>query len=62
MKCWAIYCYGENSNCADCLAGIYFNKEFALESYGNGEWTYGKEELKEFEIAPDWLLKNWDKR
>lgn len=53
MKCWAIYCYGENSNCADCLAGIYFNKEFALESYGNGEWTYGKAELKEFEIAPD---------
>lgn len=58
MKCWAIYCYDNHSNrTADCLFGVYFDKNIAMERYGNGKWTYGKAELKEFEIAPELVIE-----
>lgn len=54
MKCYAIYCYeNEFSYCADCLAGVYFDRDYAYKVYGDGNWTFGKAEIKEFEVTPE---------
>lgn len=57
MKCWAIYGYGKDSCCADEVFGVYFNKDKALEAFGDGKFTYGDGELKEFEVTEDLTIE-----